>query len=284
MKSFENKIAVITGAGSGIGKSLALRLAGEGAKVAIADIDEDALSQTGREIREQGGEVWVGCFDVANRGAVHEFAETVLKQYGSVDLVINNAGMVMESLGIEELEYDDFERVMNVNLWGVVNGSKAFIPHLLKQSEASLVNVSSVYGLTAKALQTAYSTSKFAVRGFSEAIRQELRDTSVTVTVVFPGGVKTNLVRNTHLSGEGQDRTSLDQLSEQLEKVVRTTAAEAADVIIEGIKNKATRVLIGEDARFFDMVARRNPGNYGVILEQHRARRMAAEHEENESI
>ncbi len=268
MKSFENKITVITGGASGIGKALASQMLVAGTKLAIADVNEGALTQSVNELQEQGEDVFSRCLDVANRGAVYEFAEEVIDHYGSVDIVINNAGIVMESVGIEDLEYDDFERIMNVNLWGVVNGSKAFLPHLLKQGEASLVNVSSVYGLTAKAQQAAYSTSKFAVRGFTEAIRQELRDTSVAVTVVFPGGVKTNLVRNASLAGKGGKDVDLGKMSEQLEGYVKTTAAEAADDIITGIKRRATRVLIGEDARLSDKVVRKFPGNYGLVLEQ----------------
>ncbi len=272
MKSFNNKVAVITGGASGIGKALAFQLSSAGAKLAIADLDEEALAQTVDEICQRGGEVSSYIVDVADREAVYDFAADVISHYGAVHIVINNAGMVMGSVGIEDLKYDDFARIMDVNLWGVVHGTQAFLPHLLEQAEANLLNISSVYGLTAKAQQTAYSTSKFAVRGFTEAIRQELRGTSVTVAVVFPGGVQTDLLRNSHLVGDGADTIDLERVSKQLEKYVKTTAAEAASAIIEGIKNKATRVLIGEDAHYFDMIARKNPGNYGLILERRRTR------------
>ncbi|MCF6312805.1 MAG: SDR family oxidoreductase [Verrucomicrobiales bacterium] len=272
MNSFKNKVVVITGGASGIGRALAQQLAREGARLAIADVDEACLNETERELTERGGEVYGQCLDVADREAVYDFSERVIGHYGAVDVVINNAGMVMDAVGVEKLAYADFERVMDVNLWGVVNSSKAFLPHLLKRSEASLVNVSSAYGLCAMPMQTAYSTSKFAVRGFTEAIRQELRDTPVKVMVVFPGGVKTNLVRNMLLVGEEGDAMDLDQMSAQLEKSVKTTAAEAAGVIIDGIKKKATRVLIGDDARFMDQVVRKHPGKYGVMLQQRKRR------------
>ncbi len=171
MQSFENKVAVITGAASGIGRALSIQLANIGARIAIADVDEEQLKQSSEEILRLGGTVSWHVVDVSDRTAMYNFAEAVVSQYGAVHIVVNNAGVALSNVTVEDLAYEDLEWVLGINLWGVIYGTKAFLPHLLRQSQANLVNISSIFGLTASAKAAAYSTSKFAVRGFTEALR-----------------------------------------------------------------------------------------------------------------
>jgi short-subunit dehydrogenase len=269
MQSFENKVAVITGAASGIGKALAIQLAAMGTRVAIADVNEDKLKQTSQEILQQGGQVSWHVVDVSNRTAVYDFADTIINQYGEVHIVINNAGVALSNVTIENLAYEDLEWILGVNLWGVIYGTKAFLPHLLRQPQANLVNVSSTFGLTASAKAAAYSTSKFAVRGFTEALRQELRGTSVSVTVVFPGGIRTDVARNARRARGGERIDDPEGAVRQFEERAQTTPAEAASQIIDGIKRKAPRVLIGRDARLLDMLSRLRPGSYDTFMLKH---------------
>jgi short-subunit dehydrogenase len=266
MQSFENKVTVITGAASGIGQALAIQLAAMGARVAIADINEEKLKQTAEAIRQQGGEVSWYIVDVSNRTAVYDFADTVISQYGAVHIVVNNAGVALSNVSVENLAYEDLEWILGINLWGVIYGTKAFLPHLLKQAQANLINVSSTFGLTASAKAAAYSTSKFAVRGFTEALRQELRGTSVSVTVVFPGGIRTNVARNARQARGGEPIDNPEAALRQFEERAQTTPAEAASQIIDGIRRGAPRVLIGKDARLLDLLARLKPGSYDTFM------------------
>jgi short-subunit dehydrogenase len=266
MRSFENKVAVITGAASGIGRALAIQLAAIGTNVAIADVNEEELKHTSEKITQQGGQVSWHIVDVSDRTAVYGFADTTISQYGAVHIVINNAGVALSNVTVEKLAYEDLEWILGINLWGVVYGTKAFLPHLLRQSQANLVNVSSTFGLTASAEAAAYSTSKFAVRGFTEALRQELQGTSVAVTVVFPGGIRTNVARNARQARGGERIDDPEGAVRQFEQRAQTTPAEAASQIIDGMKRKAPRVLIGRDARLLDMLSRLRPGSYDTFM------------------
>jgi len=273
MQSIANKIAVITGAASGIGQALAIQLATLGARVAIADVNDAKLKETAEIIIENGGQVSCHTIDVANREQVYDFANAVIDKYGAVHIVVNNAGVALSNVRVQNLAYEDLEWLLGVNLWGVIYGTKAFLPHLLKQPQANLVNVSSTFGLTASAMAAAYSTSKFAVRGFTEALRQEMQGTSVAVTVVFPGSIRTNIARNSRLAKYGEPVLNPEKVLQQFTEHAQTTASEAAHQIIDGIKRNAPRVLIGKDARKLDVLARLHPETYDDFMLKYVVRR-----------
>ena len=194
MQTLAGKVAVITGAGSGIGRALAQLLAEEGCDLALADINEANLQRTADELSRHGRRISCHTLDVADRAAVYAFADDVLNQHGSAYLIINNAGVAV-SQRIAELSYSDFEWIMGINFWGVVHGTKAFLPHLLQNNAGHIVNVSSIFGIISMPSQGAYNASKFAVRGFTEALRQELCSSKVVACCVHPGGIKTNIAR-----------------------------------------------------------------------------------------
>ena len=266
MKSFKDKIAVVTGAGSGIGKELAIQLALQGSRVALADVNADGLESTLAEISRGHGQATSHIVDVSDREAVHAFAEDVIRQHGAVDILINNAGVALQDVKLKNISYDDLEWIINVNFWGVVHGTKAFLPHLLKRPQANLVNVSSVYGIAAAGNAGAYSTSKFAVRGFSEALRQELHHTPVKVTVVFPGGVRTGIARNSRIAQNGEPIADIESAVRSFEARQKISSAEAASQIIRGIQRDAPRLLIGNDVKLLDILARLAPAAYDLFM------------------
>lgn len=265
MKTLSDKVAVVTGAASGIGRALAVGLAGEGCALAIADINEEGLDETARMVSEQGREVMTRTVDVSRRDEVHAFADAVVERYGRVDVVINNAGVTVSEV-FEDFTYEDFEWNMGINFWGVVYGSKAFLPHLRKQPEAHLVNISSAFGLIGFPSQTSYCASKFGVRGFTEALARELERTSVAVSCVFPGGVKTNVVRNSRYHKDWAGRKDKEQAVKGFENMAKMTAEQAARVIIDGIKKERGRILVGKDVRVLDLVQRLFPACYSRVL------------------
>lgn len=264
MKSFKDKVAVITGAGSGIGRALAQQLAGMGATVALNDWNAENVRETLHQVEKAGGSGWASVFDVADRDAVFKFASEVGERFGKADIAINNAGVGLPLKPLQECTMEDFDHVFRVNLWGVVHGTQAFLPELKKRPEASLVNISSVFGLSGYPQQGPYVMTKFAVRGFTETLRQELKDSPVTVSCVHPGGIKTNIVRNT----EFEDANTKKELIESFNKMAPTSAGKAAAVIIGGIQQKKPRILIGSDAGFLDAVVRLFPGTYERILQR----------------
>lgn len=262
MQSFQDKVCVITGAGSGIGRQLALQLASTGARLALNDWSEETLGETTEKCRALGATVHQSAFSVANREAVYRFAQTVAEQYGQVDLVVNNAGIALMQRKIESTPYEEFEKIIDINLWGVIYGSKAFLPHLKERPEAALVNVSSIFGQFAYPNQGPYVTTKFAVKGFTEVLRQELARTNVAVSVVQPGGIATNIINNIDT-----DRKEWRQkFASTFNKMAGTTAEEAARTIIKGIQRKKKRILIGRDARLADRIIRLLPSSYEKIL------------------
>lgn len=268
MKDLQGKVVAITGAGSGIGRALALALSREKAVLALSDIDPDGLQATQRESGAgTGRESRIYPVDVAKRDQVTEFAQKVIRDFGKVDLVINNAG-VSSSGRVHELTYDTLEWTININLWGVIHGTKAFLPHLMERPEAGIVNISSVYGLMGIPGQAAYCTSKFAVRGFTESLRQDLSNTNIFVTLVFPGGIKTNIAKNSRTDYPIDVETYQKEL-QQFETKLKTPPEEAARAIIHGIKHKSPRVLIGKDARQIDFLARFNPNSYDKVIAKH---------------
>ena len=260
-------IAVVTGAASGIGRSLAVRLAREPiAGIAIADLNAEGLQETAAMVGELGVPVSAHVLDVSDRKAVEVFSEEVLARHGRVTHLINNAGVGL--LGtFEQLTIEDFEWLMQINFWGVVYCTKAFLPTLLAQEHAHIVNVSSVFGLIAPSEQTAYSSSKFAVRGFTESLRHELSNSNVSVSCVHPGGIKTNIVRNSRVGGDTPAEWK-QQGVKFFDKVAKTSPETAADVIVEGIKKRNPRILIGADARGISILSRLFPRRYLAIIER----------------
>lgn len=255
MRTFDGRVAVITGAGSGIGRELALQLAARGARVALSDIDEVGLLETAeRCTARQAREVHTEKLDVSDRSAVAAYAASVVAELGGVDVVFNNAGVALHG-DFEETPYDEFERIMDVNFWGVVHGSKEFLPHLIASGDGHLVNVSSLFGLMGMPGQTAYNASKFGVRGFSEALRMELLIARhpVQVSVVHPGGIKTAIARNARTT-ESHDQASIAKHFDS--KLAKTSAEDAATVILEGVLRNRPRIVVGTDAKVLDAAVR----------------------------
>lgn len=264
MVRFTDKVAVITGAASGMGRSLALQLAQEGARLAISDVDAVGLAETATRARVLGAQVHEHRLDVANRDAVVAYAATVMAEYGAVHLVVNNAGIALSG-DVEDMAFSDVERIMDVDFWGVVNGTMAFLPHLIASGDGRLVNISSLFGLVAMPGQSAYNAAKFAVRGFTEALRQEMlvNGHPVTVTCVHPGGIRTNIVNNATAVG----RRDIGALAELFDKrLARTSSEKAADVILKGARKGKPRVLIGGDAKALDLLQRLTGSGYQRVF------------------
>jgi len=263
----KESVAVITGAASGIGQALAVRMAREGiAGIAIADVNEVGLRETAAMVEALAIPISTHVFDVSNLDSVKLFRDEVLAKHGRVTHLINNAGVGLIGR-FEHLSLEDFEWLMGINFWGVVYCTKVFLPTLLEQKSAHVVNVSSVFGLIAPTEQTAYCSSKFAVRGFTESLRHELSDTNVAVACVHPVGIKTNIVRNSRVGSDTPDEWK-QQGVKFFDKVAKTTAEEAADVIVRGIKDRDPRILIGKDARAISMFSRLFPKRYLSVIER----------------
>ena len=266
MKTLKNKVVAITGAGSGIGRALALATAAQGAKVAISDVNEQGLAETEALLRTQGAKVHAAQVDVADRAAVYAWADAVKAALGPAAVIVNNAGVSLSET-IEQMQLEDFEWLMGINFWGVVYGTKAFLPQLLTRSEGHVVNISSVFGLIGVPTQSAYNAAKFAVRGFTEALRQELAATKVRVTVVHPGGIRTNIVHNgRHYHDPFGGTTDTSQLAAEFETAARTTPETAARQIVDAILRERPRLLIGADAYLVDWMQRLLPEWYDKIL------------------
>ncbi|AII05036.1 hypothetical protein C8E05_1817 [Rhodococcus wratislaviensis] len=250
MSEFAGKVVVITGAGSGIGRALALNLAGRGARLAISDMDTVGLAETARQAEALGAEVKADHLDVTQREAVLAYADEVRAHFGKINQVYNNAGIAYHG-EFEKSEFKDIEKIMDVDFWGVVNGTKAFLPHLIASGDGHVVNVSSLFGLLSMPGQSAYNSAKFAVRGFTESLRQEMLIAKhpVKVTCVHPGGIKTAIARNA-TAGPGEDLDTFAQFFDQ--KLARTTPEAAAETIVNGVRKSKPRVLIGADAKFLD--------------------------------
>jgi NADP-dependent 3-hydroxy acid dehydrogenase YdfG len=265
MKTVKDKVAAITGAGSGIGRAMARLLAQKGCHVAISDVNEAGLAETAELCRQTGVTVSTARVDVADRAAVHAWAEQVVRELGRVNVIINNAGVALGST-IEDMRYEDLEWLMGINFWGVVHGTKAFLPHLKDAGEGHIINISSVFGLIAVPTQGAYNAAKFAVKGFTEALRQELEveGSPIGVTCVHPGGIKTNIARSARLTvreGWVDEKSNND-----IEKLFKTTPERAAEAILQAILKNRRRQLIGSDAVFIDLLQRVLPTLYQSLL------------------
>jgi len=250
MKNLNSKVAVITGAGSGIGRALAARLAAEGCRLALSDVNETGLAETVDSLNLPDDRVISHRLDVSDRQAVEQHAADIMAAYGQVDIVINNAGIASKGY-IDTIDYATIERVININMWGVLYGSKAFLPHLKQRPEAALVNISSINGMVPFPGNGPYNISKYAVLGLNETLMLELKGTPVQVLSVHPGGIQTNIANNALNMTESSKK--------EFNSLLMTTAPRAAEVIVEAIKAGKSQVFIGKDAKFMQLLKRTWP-------------------------
>lgn len=255
---------MVTGAASGIGRALAQSLAQRGCNLALADVNEAGLEETARLI---GNRVRVTRhrLDVADASAVAAFPADVLAAHGAVDVLVNNAGVALGGT-FEQVSAEEFDWLMSINFSGVVNLSRAFLPHLKARPQAQLVNLSSIFGIIAPPGQTAYSAAKFAVRGFSQALRHELlaEKSSVGVTVVHPGGVRTSIAANARVGSGATPATEADKRN--FDRLLRMPPPQAAEIIVRAIEARAPRVLVGSDAVAASLIERLFPVGYWPII------------------
>jgi short-subunit dehydrogenase len=254
---------IITGAGSGIGQALAVLAASKGAKIIATDINQKGLEETRDKVMAQNG--WINChqLDVADAHAIIAFAEMVKKTYNPQKIVlVNNAGVALNSGTFEETPMEDFEWLLNINLFGVVRMTKAFLPMMLAQNNGNIVNVSSIFGIVGVRYQSAYCTAKFGVKGFSDVLKFELLDTNIKVSSVHPGGIKTKIASNARVSvGQNPKQVAADLEKFEREALINTPEY-AAEVILKGIQKTKSRILIGRDAKILDILVRTFPNNY----------------------
>jgi short-subunit dehydrogenase len=268
MTTIRGAAAAVTGAAGGIGRALALELAARGCDLALADRDEAGLQSVAAEVAKAGQrKVSVHRVDVGEPTGIAGYAHAAISAHPGLNIVVNNAGVGL--LGqFTEIDQAQFDWLMDINFWGVVHSTRAFLPHLAQQGAAHIVNLSSIFGIIAPAGQTAYASAKFAVRGFSESLRHELQmaGSPVRLTVVHPGGIATNIARNSRTGTGVTDNARRAQAIERFDEVAKTTPQAAALRIIEGIEKNKPRILIGNDARFLDILQRLRPGTYWSVL------------------
>jgi short-subunit dehydrogenase len=269
MKTFSGKVAAITGAGSGIGRALALNLAQQGCHLALSDIDDAGLAETVASCEGYSVKVTSQRLDVAHRDDVFAWADAVVAEHGQVNLIFNNAGVALVAT-IESMSYEDFTWLMNINFWGVVHGTQAFLPHLKASGDGHIVNMSSVFGLASIPTQSAYNAAKFAVRGFTDALRIELDadKSGVSSTTVHPGGIKTNIAKNARSYEE-----SPAELAKHFSRVAMTTPERAARQILAAVKANKRRALVGPDANVIDFLSRLPGSLFHRVISLGNARR-----------
>jgi NAD(P)-dependent dehydrogenase (short-subunit alcohol dehydrogenase family) len=268
MKTLEGKLVAITGAASGMGRSLALECVRRGADVAIVDIDLPGVEQTAATARSSrlGARVDARKLDCGDRDAIYAWAKHVLDALGGADVIVNNAGVSL-SASVEKMTDTDFHWLFDINFWGVVHGTRAFLPQLRQKPDAHVVNLSSVFGLIGVPTQSAYCAAKFAVRGFSESLRQEMAGSNVHVSCVHPGGIKTDIVkRGRHYEDAMGNEADTERAAADFARAARTTADDAARVILRGMLKNSPRILIGSDAVAIDAMARLAPRSYDAIV------------------
>ena len=266
MQHFHGKVAAITGAGSGIGRGIARQLAHQGSHLALSDVDDDGLAETVALIEQSAGlsgnvKVTSTRVDVTERDAVEAWATSTVEEFGHVNLIFNNAGVALAA-NVDAMTYDSFRWLMDINFWGVVHGTMAFLPHLKASGDGHVINISSVFGLLGIPSQSAYNSAKFAVRGFTDALRTELdiEQCGVSATTIHPGGIRTNIAKNARFeSSEHQHAVDAEQAALDFEKFTRTTPDKAAQLILGAVRKNKRRALIGPDAHLFDAAARISP-------------------------
>ena len=266
MQQFQGKVAAITGAGSGIGQGLALELAGRGCHLALSDVDDAGLAETVAMVEQSadargGVKVASARVDVTDRDAVEAWAASVVEEFGQVNLIFNNAGVAL-SANVSAMSYESFHWLMDINFWGVVHGTLAFLPHLKASGDGHVINISSVFGLLGIPSQSAYNSAKFAVRGFTDALRTELdiERSGVSATTIHPGGIRTNIARNGRFEfAEHEEAVDAEQAAVDFERLARTTPQKAARLILGAVEKNKRRALIGPDAHLFDAAARISP-------------------------
>ncbi len=283
MKDFNNKVAAITGAGSGIGQQLAVLLAKQGAHLSLSDINQQGLAKTVELLNSYPVKVTTTTLDVSDRAAMTAWAAATVKDHGKVNLIFNNAGVALGST-VEGSDYADIEWLMGINFWGVVYGTKEFLPHLKASGDGHVINISSLFGLTAQPSQSAYNASKFAVRGFTESLRQELdiQKNGVSATCVHPGGIRTNIALAARMHDSIRSLgMEPEKAGKQFNKLLRTPPEEAARQILKAVSNNDRRLLIGNDAKAIELMQRLLPSSYqkvmtyGSMLQQRRAKARA---------
>jgi len=263
MKNLQNRTAVVTGAGSGIGRALSVLLAKEGCRLAIADINEEGLSETERLIAQLGRPVSSHKVNVADKQRMQDFVEEVVAAHGGVHIVVNNAGVAVAKTFMDH-SIEEFEWLMGINFWGVVYGCKFFLPHLLKADEGHIVNLSSLFGLVGVPMQSSYCSSKFAVRGLSESLRSELTGTNVGITSVHPGGIATNIAAAS-VHNDDPESVRMHKRTERAFKKMMPPAT-AAEHILNGIKKNKPRVLITKEAYVLDLAKRVAPNGSSSLV------------------
>ena len=265
MKTFSHEVAAITGAGSGIGQALALQLAQQGCNLALSDISEDGLIATQALLKDYPVTVTSKVLNVADETAVYEWASEVKQQHSKVSMIFNNAGVALSGT-VDSLSNDDFRWIMDINFYGVLYGTKAFLPLLEESGRGHIINISSIFGLASQPFMSGYNASKFAVRGLTESLRQdlELTGSKVSTTCVHPGGIKTNIAKSARMSDSVEKVTGADQATAvaEFERMFINTPEKAARTILNGVRKNKRRVLIGPDARLFDLIVRLLPTGY----------------------
>jgi short-subunit dehydrogenase len=265
MKSLKDKVVVITGAGSGIGRALALDCARRGSLLALSDVDEAGLAETVELVTVAGvSKVRSDRLDVADRDAFSRYALNVVQDFGRVNVVVNNAGVALAG-DLTDLEYSDMDWIIGINFWGVVHGTKEFLPHLIASGDGHVVNLSSLFGLVSMPGQSMYNASKYAVRGMTEALREEMLIAGhpVGVTSVHPGGIKTAIARNARVSAK-EDKDATASLFDK--KLARMTPEKAAEIIVKGILKNQARVLVGLDAHVIHNLAKFSGSRYQDVI------------------
>src|SRR5260370_11094763 len=270
MKNFRGRVAAVTGAASGIGRALAGELAARGAHLALADIDDDGLAETVMLCQGSGTKITSQGLDVADRGAVYAWADQVVADQGRVNLIVNNAGVGLAA-SVEAMSYEDFEWLMSINFWGVVYGTKAFLPHLKAAGEGHVINLSSVFGLISVPGQSAYNAAKFGVQGFTDALRMELEmeGSPVSCTTVHPRRVQTSIARNARVDPSvAATLSDPDAAADEFDKLARTSPESAARQLLMGVTRNRRRVLVGADATVIDLISRLPAGVSQRLVEK----------------
>jgi short-subunit dehydrogenase len=270
MKNFKDKVAAITGAASGMGRTLAVELARRGCHLSLSDVNETGLAETADMARKLGVKVTTQKLDVANRDAVFAWADQTVMDHGKCNLVFNNAGVAL-TVNLDIVQQRDFDWIMGINFWGVVYGTQAFLPHLRKSGEGHVINTSSLFGLMAVPTQGTYNATKFAVRGYTEALRMELEIAGdpVSATCVHPGGIATNIAKAGKIDPnmERVSGVSAEKQRKLADKLINVTTAESAALqILKAVENNERRVLVGPDAKFLDKVVRLLGSSYQVLV------------------